>query len=55
MEVKKVVVDKLPRDCIECPLAYGHKRECGKLTTYKENGAARDNKKPDEWCKCKER
>lgn len=52
MEVKKVVVDEKPLDCSQCPLAYGHRRDCGRQVHKNNNGAVQYGKKPDERCKC---
>ena len=53
LNIRKVVVDEIPKDCIECPLSYRHKRDCGTETSRNDNGAVQFGKKPDERCKCK--
>lgn len=53
MRVKRVIVDEKPLDCIECPLSYRHKRECGTETHKNDNGAVQFGKRPDDRCKCK--
>lgn len=51
MKVKKVIVDKLPKDCIACPLANEYQKGCGKEGSKNYNGALRKGKKPDRRCK----
>ena len=51
MTVKKVVVDKLPNDCISCPLTNEYRKGCGKERSKNYNGALRKEKKPDRRCK----
>lgn len=51
MNVKEVVVDNLPRDCIACPLANEYRKGCGKERSKNYNGALRKGKKPDRRCK----
>ncbi|MFW5630383.1 MAG: hypothetical protein ACOCNB_06320 [Acetivibrio ethanolgignens] len=53
MNIRKVVVDEIPKDCIECPLSYRHKRDCGTETSRNDNGAVQYGKIPDKRCKCK--
>ena len=49
MKIKRIVVDELPRGCIDCPL--NHSKECGEIKADKRNGAVRYLKKSDERCK----
>ncbi|MFW5677370.1 MAG: hypothetical protein ACOCNL_14090 [Acetivibrio ethanolgignens] len=53
MTVKKVIVDNLPLNCIECPLFHSHKKDCGKEVSRNDNGAVQYGKVPDKRCKCK--
>lgn len=51
MIVKKVVVDRLPKNCIECPLSPSLKKDCGEVTKNNVNGGVGYSKKPDGKCK----
>ena len=53
MKVKKIVVDEIAKDCIEGPLSYCHRRDCGTETHRNDNGAVQFGKIPDDRCKCK--
>ena len=48
MEIKRLIVDKKPNNCIVCPLM--HLRSCGKQMVDKGNGYVRYGKVKDNRC-----
>ena len=49
MKIKRIVVEEIPRGCIDCPL--NHSKECGEIKADKRNGSIRYMKKVDDRCK----
>ena len=48
MKIKRIVVEEMPRGCIDCPM--NHSRECGEVKADQRNGAVRYYKKADDRC-----
>jgi len=54
VKLKRIEVDKKPKDCIECPLTKPYTRDCGQTKTVTEISGKTYTKKPDERCKLRE-
>jgi len=54
MKIKKIIVDKIPEFCVECPLHLSavkvEKSECGKYETVINGAWKVGGKVPDERC-----
>lgn len=50
IDVQKVIVNKKPSDCIQCPLKKEYTKDCGKNASERESSGLKQYKKPDKRC-----